>query len=701
MNALVSLTPTLALSFFATLCAVIMAVAFAGRMVFGMLRSERSRASGVLGVTLVLAAGLETVDLLARVFPESLMTWRAAGLLVEGALGPIWIVFTALFARDYEGRGMPRTQLVAICLSASMLPWAGYLTVYGAYYAPDFAAEELLFLLPGGFYFHVCFVLCGVAALFNIEATLARAAHHRRWKIKFVLLGAVSILAASILYYSQGLLYRSLDMGLTGLRSLGLLLGAGMMWFTDLRRGPEVRISFSRRMAFKSVVLMTVGLYLVILGLLGEGARILGDDLGRAVLLGVSFVTGLGLLVLFLSDTVRRKIRLFLQLHFYGEKYDYRIEWVRFTQCLVTARSQNELHQAALAACCETFGIVGAALFLYDHGRQAYFPVSLLEMDSRDEVFRDEDELIVRLKSRRTVVSVADLDARIGWLKTARFAIPMFRDDHLDGFALLGPSSNVGEEYDEEDFELMDTMARHISAALLNLRLLDQLARARDMEIMGKVSAFVLHDLKNHVYTLSLMTDNARKFIANPEFQRDLVDALGGTVGKMKILIAQLKGLPDRQTLRREPVRLLVLAREATRLLGQERFEYLGEDVEALVDGEEMGKVILNLCLNALEASKPDQRVVVEVGQAPEPFVRVVDHGVGIAETFIKDGLFEPFKSTKTKGMGIGLYQCKQIVEAHGGRIEVRSAPGAGAEFVVRLPASESTARNQASARMP
>ena len=671
-----------------------MAVAFATRMVFGMLRAERSRASGALGGALMLAAGLETVDLLARLFPEALMTWRAAGLLVEGALGPTWIVFTAFFARDYEEGGVPWTQILAICLSSFMLPWAGYLALSRAYYAPDFAAEELLFLLPGVFYFYVCFTLCCVVALFNIETTLASAAHHRRWKIKFVLLGAVSILAASILYYSQGLLYRSIDMRLVSLRSLALLLGAGMMWFSDLRRGPEVRISFSRRMAFKSVVLMTAGLYLLMLGLLGEGARILGDDLGRAVLLGVSFVAGLGLLVLFLSDTVRRKIRLFLQLHFYGEKYDYRIEWVRFTQRLVSARSQNDLHQAALAACCETFGIVGATLFLYDHRRQVYFPVSQMEMDSRDEIFRDEDALIVRLKSCRAVVPAADLDARTGWLEVGRFAIPMFREDNLDGFVLLGPSSNVDEEYDEEDFELMDAMAKHISSALLNMRLLEQLARSREMEIMGRVSAFVLHDLKNHVYTLSLMVDNARKFIASPEFQKDMVESLGSIVGKMRILIAQLKGLPDRHTLRRVPVRLLGLAREATRQLQQGRIQYAGVDVEALADPEEMGKVMLNLCLNALEASVADQTVLVEAGADPAPFFRVVDQGVGIAEEFITNGLFEPFKSTKTRGMGIGLYQCKQIVEAHGGRIEVKSRPGHGAEFMVRLPPADLLTRN-------
>jgi len=670
-------------SLLTTLCAITLALGFTVRMLLGVMRANRSRASGALALALLLTAGLEALDLLTLLYPGTWQTWRMAGLLVEGALGPAWIWFTALFARNYEEGRLPRTQRTLIILSCLMLPWAGYLATQGAYFAPDFATEGLLFLLPGSFYFYIGFAVCCVVALLNIEATLAAAVHHRRWKIKFILLGAVSILAALILYYSQSLLHRSIDMSLAGLRSLALLVGAGMMWFSDLRRGSEVRISFSKRMAFKSVVLVAAGLYLVGLGLLGEGARLFGDDLGRAVLLVASFLAGLGLLVAFLSDTVRRKIRLFLQLNFYGEKYDYRIQWVQFTQHLASARTQSELQQAALSACCETFGIVGAGLFLFDHGRKLYLPVSLVETDPHEGGFAEGSGLVTAFESRRTVLRAADVDDPSPWLERAGFAIPIFREGVLDGFVLLGPPINPREEYDEEDFELMDTMARHISSALLNMRLLDQLARSREMEIMGKVSAFVLHDLKNHVYTLSLMVDNARKHIGNPEFQKDLVDSLGSTVAKMNILISQLKGLPDRQTLKRESVDLLSLAREATRSLPQDRVDFQGTDVRVMVDSAEMGKVILNLCLNALEASTAGQSISVTVGEDPEPFVMVTDHGVGIAAEFMAGGLFEPFKATKAKGMGIGLYQCKQIVEAHGGRIEVRSALSEGAEFIV------------------
>lgn len=678
---------------FLALGAAFAAFAFCLRLLAGVFGRDRSVASAALAVALFLSACLEIFDLFAILDPEEMGSWRNASLLVEGALCPAWIWFTALFAREYEEGRLPWTQKGLICLSFVMPLWAGFLATQGMFYSPDFVREPVLFLEPVGFYFYIGLVLFAVASLFNIEATLANAVHFRRWKIKFTLLGAVAVLAALLLYYSQGLLYRSIDMTLVPARALALLLGAGLMWYSDVRRGSEIKISFSRRIAFKSLVLVVAGAYLVGLGIMGEGAKHFGDSLSRTMLLSAAFVVGIGLLAVCLSETVRRKARLFLQRNFYKEKYDYRVQWVQFTERLASARSQEDLHQASLSACCETFGIVGGALFLYDYGKKAFLPAVALEVNRHDGGFEETEPLVARLRRTQSVVALTDVpDEERGdslWLKddAVSFVIPLFREDNLDGFVLLGTPINSSEEYDEEDFELMDTMARHISSALLNMRLLDQLARSREMEIMGKVSTFVLHDLKNHVYTLSLMAENARKHIANPEFQKDLVESLGNTVGKMKILISQLKGLPDRQTLRRERVGLLSLAREATKLLQQDCIDYQGDDVQAWADSEEMGKVILNLCLNAIEASGNGKKVVVEAGAGDAgSFLRVVDFGSGISEEFLKNGLFLPFKSTKAKGMGIGLYQCKQIVEAHGGSIEVSSVPGEGSDFVVRLP---------------
>jgi hypothetical protein len=64
----------------------------------------------------------------------------------------------------------------------------------------------------------------------------------------------------------------------------------------------------------------------------------------------------------------------------------------------------------------------------------------------------------------------------------------------------------------------------------------------------------------------------------------------------------------------------------------------------------------------------------------------VSDNGPGMSREFMENSLFRPFKSTKKKGLGIGLYQCKIIVEAHNGKIEVESEPGRGSTFSIHLP---------------
>ncbi|EPR37223.1 putative phytochrome sensor protein [Desulfovibrio sp. X2] len=725
-----------------TLCAAGLAAIFSLYLLQGVARGSRSATFGALAAGLLVAAGLETADLMAVLHPEAASLWLGTGVVLEGAMCPTWLLFTALYAREYESGGVPAMQRLTLGLAALMPLAGGVLAWKGYYYSPDFANEHLLFLEPSAFYFYLGLVLFTVLSLFNLEATLANAAHFRRWRIKFTLLGAIAVLAAMLLYYSQGLLYRSIDMTLAPARAMALLLGVLLLWYSDARRGPDIRISFSRRLAYKSVVLVVAGLYLVGLGVIGEGARHFGDTLGRTMLLALGYAAGLGLLVLSLSETVRRKVKVFLQRNFYKEKYDYRIQWMQLTERLASARSQEDLQQAALSGYCETFGIEGAALFLYDYGSHAYQPASTLEMGARAGSLGEDDPLVVRLRSTGAVVPVgaAGQAAQEGraaaaaggdgtaqeavatglmaaaataegargtesgdWLGAAgaSFAVPLMREESLDGFVLLCRPINKSEPYDEEDFELMETLARHVASALLNMRLAEQLARAREMEVMGKVSTFVLHDLKNHVYTLSLMAENAQKFIAIPEFQKDMVESLGNTVSKMKILISQLKGLPDRQTLRRDRVGLLTLAREATSLLQRERIEYTGEDVEVLADRDEMQKVILNLCLNALEASGDGKRVAVDVGRAEDPYVRVADEGCGIPEEFLKSGLFVPFKTTKAKGMGIGLYQCKQIVEAHGGRIEVESVPQKGSLFTVWLPGEPDAAGAPRGARHP
>jgi signal transduction histidine kinase len=97
---------------------------------------------------------------------------------------------------------------------------------------------------------------------------------------------------------------------------------------------------------------------------------------------------------------------------------------------------------------------------------------------------------------------------------------------------------------------------------------------------------------------------------------------------------------------------------------------------------------LLNLILNAREAIGPDGQITVHTEADPQGARLVVeDNGCGMDHGSIA-GLFRPFRTTKGRGLGIGLYQCKKIIHAHRGLLEVESEVGKGSRFVIRLRAS-------------
>ena len=105
------------------------------------------------------------------------------------------------------------------------------------------------------------------------------------------------------------------------------------------------------------------------------------------------------------------------------------------------------------------------------------------------------------------------------------------------------------------------------------------------------------------------------------------------------------------------------------------------------MDALELRKVVLNLLINACEAVGDAGKVRVTTARRDaEAVLSVEDNGCGMSPAFVQGHLFKPFRTTKEKGLGIGLYQCRQIVEAHGGRIEVESREGAGTVFTVVVP---------------
>ncbi|MEI8355697.1 MAG: XrtA/PEP-CTERM system histidine kinase PrsK [Deltaproteobacteria bacterium] len=670
--------------------AIILTVAFS---ILLFVRRDRSLASTLLVYLMLTATGLEFFDLLALLQPDNFLFWKKFSLTAEGFLPLQALFFSLTYARKHNFGSFSIGERILVVSSAVFPLVAMLFPVTSFFYSPDFGAERMLFLGNTAYVYYIVFTLFLIMAMVNLETTLAGATHGARWAIKFDLLGVGALLAVLAFYYSQGLLYRSLNMNLLPLRSVALITATGMITYSHLWRGREVRVTISRQMAFRSVVLLIIGIYLISLGLLGEGMKYFGDPFKRSLFMAIGFIVGIGLLVMILSETVKRKLKVFLHKNFYRQKFDYKTQWLDFTDRLTSAKSRDDLLRSIVSGFCETFGMGCGVLFLRDYECEHFQSAAVLGTEISPILFSIGEPLPEFMSTHKWVVHILEQNLEVSdeqqkFLSSlsATFAVPLFLAERLEGFILLGRSLNSNETYNYEDHDLMKTLACQSASAILNLQLSDQLYRAREMGAIGKLSTFMLHDLKNLVTTLSLVVDNAKQFIDNPEFQVDMLESLAGTVAKMNELILKLKNLQDKGSSRRQPADLLQIADSVARQVVGGEIKISGSQVFHEVDIEEINKLLLNLILNALEASGGGGPVSLEVGGDDTVYIRVSDEGCGMTEDFIRKSLFKPFQTTKAKGLGIGLYQCKQIVESHGGTIAVTSKVGVGTTFTVFLP---------------
>ena len=112
------------------------------------------------------------------------------------------------------------------------------------------------------------------------------------------------------------------------------------------------------------------------------------------------------------------------------------------------------------------------------------------------------------------------------------------------------------------------------------------------------------------------------------------------------------------------------------------------EDVRA--DPDQLRSVLHNLILNAVEATSGEGTILVETGHEDgNAILKVTDTGQGMTPDFVETKLFRPLQTTKSRGLGIGLYQCRQVVQALGGSLTAESQEGKGTRMVVKLPTQD------------
>ncbi len=658
---------------------------------------QRTAANVALLITLLLLAGDALFDQLSLLPSVDFSRLREGALGMEALLPGAFLFLALAYGRTAPLRDLPKLRLVFMTIVA-LFPLV-LLAVAGddLYYSPDFQSDQALFVGSAGYWYCLGIMLSFILALVQIEATLVSTRGLTRVQMKFEAFGIMSLLAVLIFYYSQGLIYRTISMNLLPVRSSVYIIAALLIGYSHAFRGIAPRVTVSRHILYRSITLLAVGVYLISIGLFREGMQYFGVDFGKNLTIIIAFIGGILLIAVFFSERVQKRATVYIRKHFYANKHDYREEWLRFTDRLSSCGSLADVKEAVLAAYTETFGIAAASLYLLGRDGKRYIRAAGRDMPLEPADLNISEELKAYFVERERVLDLSDGEFLLSAGEVAIFrqaralmVVPLVRSGIIEGLIMLREQV-VPQKLIHEDYDLMKVMARQAAQAIANSRLGEEIQEMRAMAAVSRISSFVIHDLKNLTTGLSLVVSNAEEHIGNLDFQKDAIRTVGGTLEKMKNLMQRLKAIPEKAELdvRVEDVDRLsrdAVGEAAVGKLGL-RVSYEGIPVFSRVDREEMSKVIVNLVRNALEAGGDEGAVRIVTGRENgNVCIRVSDSGRGMSEDFLNNHLFKPFRTTKRNGLGIGLYQSRQIVESHGGRIAVTSTEGKGSVFTVYLP---------------
>jgi putative PEP-CTERM system histidine kinase len=273
--------------------------------------------------------------------------------------------------------------------------------------------------------------------------------------------------------------------------------------------------------------------------------------------------------------------------------------------------------------------------------------------------------------------------------------IPLLRQKQLIGVLLLGDRVS-GVAFPTQELDLLKCIGDQLTSNLRNIQMSQQLLQAKELEAFQTMATFFVHDLKNAAWTLNLMLQNLPVHFDNPEFRADALRAIGKTVTHINAITSRLGVLRHELKIKPAERDLNEVVKAALSGLNHAKPEAIVRDFKplpkTLIDQEQLQKVIVNLVVNAIEASPTEGQVRVATEQTDGMVVlNVSDNGCGMTDEFMRQSLFRPFQTTKKHGLGIGMFQSRMIVEAHGGRIQASSKVGQGSTFQIFIPIRSQT----------
>ncbi|MES9992756.1 MAG: XrtA/PEP-CTERM system histidine kinase PrsK [Candidatus Thiodiazotropha sp.] len=523
-----------------------------------------------------------------------------------------------------------------------------------------------------------------------------------RWAVKYLYLGMGILFVYDFFLYAEALMFNRVDTTLWQARGLTSSLAVPFVAIAATRNPSwSVRVFVSKQVVFHATTIIAAGVYLVAMAAVGYYIRYYGGSWGKATQIAFVFAGIIFLITVLFSGSLRSKIKVFVNKHFFSYKYDWRDEWLRVVQTLSDGRGGKAVRTRVIQAIADSVDAGGGYLWMLGHAG-SYQCVSHWQTASIAISFNIDNALVSYFHKSDWIIDIDEyrrfperydnlkLDSELLALDDSWLIVPIKHHEDLLGFVLL-TRPKLSKTINWEDRDLIKASAQQAGSYLALLQTSEALNQANQFEAFNRLSAFVVHDLKNLIAQLELVVKNAEKHKDNPAFMDDAVNTIGNAVNKMGRLLTQLRQGRFEST---KPKQFYV--EESVAQAVNELYAYLPKPeltikanyLKTIADKDRFTAIMVHMIKNAQEASNEDGKVEVTVErQDSNAVITIEDNGVGMDETFIKEKLFRPFQTTKgNAGMGIGVYETREYVNSLKGGMKVVSAKGVGTRFEITIP---------------
>ena len=546
---------------------------------------------------------------------------------------------------------------------------------------------------------HIFLALIGLAIL---EQIYRNTAVRHRWAIKYLFIGAGGIFAFDFYFYADTLLFRGVDQELWEARGIIHLIAVPVLAMASARnKSWSLNVFVSRDIVLSTTAILGGGIYLMVMAGAGYYIREYGGNWGRAAqVIFFTLATVLLAAVLF-SSQLRAQVKVFLGKHFYKNKYDYRLEWLHLTEKLSDKTQDDDRYMLALEALANTVEARAGMLWLRDD-QSGYINTASWNIGRLKKKISSDAPLIHFFEDKGFIINIEEIKSHIDeydnlelpeWIAEIEcpwLIIPLFGSGLLIGFAILA-NPLVKRSINWEDRDLLITAAKQVTSYLMVLMTSDALAEARQFEVFSRLSAYMVHDLKNISAELELVACNANKHISNPDFIEDAFETVDHAAGDINKLLQQLR---NRRAMTEKKV-IVDLAELVQKVIEskQQQLPQPSLKIECstcivTAEKDRLANVLTHLISNAQQATAEDGSVEVTLTKKDSiQIIEIKDNGIGMDDDFVRKRLFKPFDTTKgNAGMGIGVYESREFVRLLGGDIYVKSEPGQGTTFSLHIP---------------